>query len=846
MQKGKITVYLSLTLLIVSSLSLSGNALFFSTNGKIMNTAGYDETLVLIRIQTDDFEIELPNNAEIVGMKSGEWLDVIIPKTALSEIDDLGVTYEITITDVKEYDDQVRADYHTFPETESFLQNIASNYTSITSLYSIGTTYEGRNIWCIEISDNPGVDESEPGVFFMGLHHAREWPSLEICLYIVDNLTSNYGSDADITNMVNNRRIWIVPCVNPDGYVYDHDQGHDWRKNRRYFPQWGTYGVDLNRNYGGTSNGNIWGSWGSIGDGSVSNNPSNSLFNGPMAFSENESKAIREMFLNDDICSTITWHTHGELVLWPWGYDISQHTPDDTYMSSVGIEIASRITGQYGSGTYTPEQSAGLYPTTGDTTDWAYGYSYYELGRSTFAYTIEACTSFHPSSSVLAQVTAENYDGAFYLLEEAQNISNIVPQVLPPLINDMPPDNDGTYTVSWNQQNPTASPDYYQLDELTDLTLQTEDAENGSSLWNLDGFQLSTARSNSGSYSFKSRTTNYDVSAMTSAHPIPVAEDMNLSFWTWYEIENNYDKAFVEVSRDGRFYEILENYTDDSNGWIYQEFPLDDYVGESIYIRFRYTTDAGTLDEGFYVDDIHPVADFATINTLSSTIANEYYQITGNPDGIYYYRVKGHNTDRGWGDFSTLKGIQVGSNFGYITSLLEGWNFISAPFLYNIDKTDLMINYNNEYYSWVNATSNNNPTSNPIINPNIFGWDRTNQLYNFASYIDAGYGYWLYSYNNCELYAPTYNISSFDDLITNLKQKWNIVGMPFNQIINKTDLMINYNNVDYSWADAVSAGIVTNVIFGWDRTAQSYVLSDTLQPGNAYWIYANYDCSLLK
>ena len=216
---------------------------------------------------------ELPQDAIVVG-QSLDWIDIIIEEFKLSKISN---NYELLIYDVAAYDDSVRGVYHTLAEVYQILNDTALNYPSITSLTNLGTSYEGRNVKCLEISDNPGVDQGEPGVFFMGLHHAREWPTVEICLYIIDQLTSEYGSNSTITNLVNNRRIWIVPVVNPDGYYYDHDQGNDWRKNRRYFPQWGTYGVDLNRNYPGSCNGNIDGAWGSIGTGRIAHDPSDSL-----------------------------------------------------------------------------------------------------------------------------------------------------------------------------------------------------------------------------------------------------------------------------------------------------------------------------------------------------------------------------------------------------------------------------------------------------------------------------------------------------------------------------------------------------------------------------------------
>jgi PKD repeat protein len=669
--------------LLIISVNYSVTATIFTkkTFQKIENSTlniENQDKLMLVRIPYSEYNFDFlkNNDYEIVEYIPDEWIDILIKNEDLGVLSDNFIKYKIMINDVDAFCDNIRGEYHTFPEIEQILQTIANDHSDITNLFSIGESYEGRDIWCLEITDNPGVDEGEPGVFFIGLHHAREWPTVEICLYIANNLTDNYNTDPDITSVVNNRRLWIVPCENPDGYVYSHDQGHDmWRKNRRYFPEWNSYGVDPNRNYGGSSNGDIWGSWGSIGDARQTHDPDDDLFCGPWSESENCTQTIKNFFIQKDICALISWHTYSELVLWPWSYSIDETTPDNTYLSQVGTTMASLITQQDGTGTYSPGQGASLYPTTGDTTDWAYGYSHYVLGRPTFAYTIEACTSFHPSEGYLDQVCRENYDAGFYLLQEAENISNITPRVIPPIITDMSNDSDGDYNVTWIQQNTAADPDYYQLDELSNLILYTDDAESGSNLWTLDGFELSTARSYSSTHSFKSRYSNYDVSGMTTNYPIPIIADMNLSFWCWYNIENNYDMAFVEVSTDNRYFTLLDTFTGSSSGWVYKEYSLEDWINESVFLRFRYTTDANTQNEGFYVDDIYPIPDFDIVNTLSNTLTTTYYNIYDNPDGVYYYRVKGHNTKHGWGDFSTLESITVsmGSNLPPIA------NFVYSP-----------------------------------------------------------------------------------------------------------------------------------------------------------------------
>jgi len=232
--------------------------------------------------------------------------------------------------------------------------------------------------------------------------------------------------------------------------------------------------------------------------------------------------------------------------------------------------------------------------------------------------------------------------------------------VLPPKIDEMSVEANGSYTVSWQEQNSDAEPDHFQLDEMTNLLVSTDNAETGSELWVLDGFSISDSKSDStGGRCYKSRSVNNDVSSMVTTYPTPIEEGMVLSFWCWYTIEENYDMAFIEVSRDGRAYDLLDKFTGSSNDWVYNEYSLDDYSGESVYLRFRYTTDAATSKDGFYVDDIYPVADFNDIVTISNSIMGNHYNINNKEDGIYYYLVRGYNAEHSWGDFSTLKKIQV-------------------------------------------------------------------------------------------------------------------------------------------------------------------------------------------
>jgi hypothetical protein len=136
---------------------------------------------------------------------------------------------------------------------------------------------------------------------------------------------------------------------------------------------------------------------------------------------------------------------------------------------------------------------------------------------------------------------------------------------------------------------------------------------------------------------------------------------MDLSFWCWYDIKQ-WDYAFLEVSKDGRYYDLIDSFSGSSSGWMYKSYRLTSYEDESIFIRFRYITDAINSGEGFYIDDVAMYsADLLSISTISNSITNNQYNITGKSPGVYLYSVRGSNPARGWGDFSTLERIYVGT-----------------------------------------------------------------------------------------------------------------------------------------------------------------------------------------
>ena len=252
--------------------------------------------------------------------------------------------------------------YYTFAEVVSELDSMRLLYPNLISQkQSIGSTHQGRDVWMVKISDNPDIDENEPEVLYDALHHAREPQSMMTVIYYMYYLLENYGTDPEATYLVDNRELYFVPVINPDGYEYNRQTnpngGGFWRKNRRN--NGSSYGVDLNRNYGHM--------WGYDNSGS-SPSPGSDTYRGPSAFSEPETQAIRDFCNSREFKMALNYHTYSDLLIYPWGYIASFETPD----SAVFREYAADMT-QFNNYTWgTGDQTVG-YLTNGDSDDWMYG-----------------------------------------------------------------------------------------------------------------------------------------------------------------------------------------------------------------------------------------------------------------------------------------------------------------------------------------------------------------------------------------------------------------------------------------------------------------------------------------
>jgi hypothetical protein len=598
---------------------------------------------------------------EIAGVSPKEWYELVVPEEDYSVVVSSGLRHEITIEDLEVQKELLRGQYRSLDSVNLYLRNLAQTYSNLCVLESLGTSYENRKIYGVKISDNPQLNEEElePGVFICGLHHAREWATIEVCLFFVDSILRAYSTVPGIQNLINNHEIWVFPVVNPDGYVYDYPQRRSWRKNRQPFG--GAIGTDINRNYLGACDTNRYGFWGALASGAQSSHyPSSETFMGAFGTSSPEIRAVTEFFRTHNINVSLSFHSYSELVLWPWGF-LNIPTPDNALYTRVGTTMASLINKLNG-GTYTPGQIPSLYLVSSGSDDWIYGYNKFVKGNPCLAYTIEVGTQFYQPTSQLDNICRENFKAIYYLANFSDSVRVLVKPLVPqPEVFVPETVYENNFTISWKPKNPNyTQPTQWQLEELKDYQTFTEDFEGLTTAWIARGFRLSSIRAHSGTKSMYSDSANNISNYLRTRYPYYVLPGDSLTFWCWYNLEPNYDVAVVEVSYDTReWFQLGPRFTDTATSWRRIAYSLEPYVGKSIYIQFRVMTDGSVLRSGFYVDDISPVPYFNSATVISSSITDTFYNVAVSEPGTYWYRVKGYNIENGWGEASFVKPVVV-------------------------------------------------------------------------------------------------------------------------------------------------------------------------------------------
>ena len=553
--------------------------------------------------------------------------------------------------------------YHTYSETVAFVDSLRLLYPHVISQkWSIGQTLEGRDLWAFRISDNPDIDENEPEIMIDAMHHAREIMASEFTIMFAEYLAQNYGTDPEITWLVNNRELYIVPVVNPDGSVYNETTdplgGGMWRKNRRNNGD-GSFGVDPNRNYP-----YMWG----FDDSGSSPDPTSDVYRGPSAGSELEIQAMMNFINGRDFRTHDTIHSYGNLTLIPWGYT-SSPTPDGAVFNHMAAEMV-KFNG------YVPGQpfEAINYSVNGGTFDWAYGeqidhakiYSFSnEIGsgsdgfwpdesrretlfqeniwphiylmRVAGAFVIPrtpivfaGAKSINPGQSGTLEFTVENQsvfeavtdldltirtdDPWIQLGAATRNIASLGILSSVSLIGDpipvtvdaaCPPGHLVTFTVTVHM---SAGDLTYPLTFTvgSPVVLFSDDMENGVGNWTITGqWNLTGSEFHSASNSLTDSPGGaYPDESLTTATLNGTFLATGLSFWHRYSIEQGYDYGKVQISADGGPWTTVGAYTGTALIWEQINVDLSDFAGQDIAIRFSMETDYSVTDDGWYIDDV--------------------------------------------------------------------------------------------------------------------------------------------------------------------------------------------------------------------------------------------------
>jgi len=547
--------------------------------------------------------------------------------------------------------------YYTHNEMEAGLDSLAQAYPALAHIDTLGRTYQGIYIRAIKISDNAGVDENEPEVFIMGCHHARELMSVEVPMRLAKYLLANYGTDPRVTNLVNTREIWIAPMINVDGHVWV-ELNHSgssvtwWRKNRRGNGD-GSIGVDLNRNYSYK--------WGYDNIGS-SPTPASDVYRGSAAFSEPETQAVRNFCALHHFALCISYHSYGDLILYPWGY-AALNTMDQELFAALGDTL------KHGNNYLAGNAASGaIYLTNGSSDDWLYGDV--QTKGAVLGFTVELNSyeegGFSPPESLIFPTFNKVLGLNLTLITLADNPRRILGPWAPQM-NPVATLNPPAYEISWSgwdthDPNPPVS---YELTEIKNLTTRTDSVEAADALWTADGFALSNTRAYTGSYSYYSGRGDNLHRTLRMVNIYPVWLPTVLTCRLWYDIESGWDYAYLEGSTDdGKSWVTLpgsrttnanpngtnrgNGITGSSGGWVSATFDLTNLmVTETGFalVRFVYVTDESVNNEGIYIDLVSPVTRADRSSVIATNVVHTWFHRWPQELGSFLYCVRAFDAE---------------------------------------------------------------------------------------------------------------------------------------------------------------------------------------------------------
>ncbi len=337
------------------------------------------QSLVDLNIDFDhhrnEFEVHAyVSDAEFAEIQSREIPITKIPNYAFEY-------YQALLHETRDSSNPLRG-YHDYNELTDFMQNIAAQFSSITNLFSIGQSVQGRELWVMEISDNPGVNEIEPEFKYIANMHGDETVGRELSLNLIEWLCSNYGVEDRATNLVNNADIFIMPSMNPDGF----ELGQRYNANN----------VDLNRDFPDQFD-----------------DPAN-ITNGRQP----ETRAVMDWSNNHNFILSANMHTGALVANYPYdgpsSYSYSA-TPDDNLFIHLSNNYANNHASMWDSPVFENGITNGAewYAVFGGMQDWNY------VWKQNCEITLEQYDVKWPDESLLPQLWLDNKESMINYIEQS-------------------------------------------------------------------------------------------------------------------------------------------------------------------------------------------------------------------------------------------------------------------------------------------------------------------------------------------------------------------------------------------------------------------------------------------
>ena len=583
--------------------------------------------------------------------KTNEYIQFVISQYDLDKLILENIPYEVIHEDIEEfYKSRLiqnyssrdfnygsMGGYYTFQEIEENIDELISLYPNIISeKISIGFSLEGRNIWALKVSDNPNINEGEPQALYTGLHHSREPMSYMNLFYFMHWLGENYASDLLAQHLVNNRELWFIPAINPDGLVYNQtiapDGGGMQRKNTRDTCSSTPIGVDLNRNYGYL--------WGYDNDGSSPDGCSET-YRGNSPFSEPETQAVRDFVNQHDFKINFNYHSYSDLLIYPFGYEYENNAPQEDI--DIFIEYGEDMV-QYNGYTLGTGPDL-LYPVNGDACDWMYGEA------NIFSYTPEIggnSDGFWPPTQRILPLAQENlypnqvlalnagskYDVDISLDSESFNSNEIYPLFIS-IMNRGLSDSNGSVKVDII----TSENIIFELDQIT---LNELDSREYIDLGDISYFQLSNQSSNGSIETITVNVYDNDYYYYSDSIEILIGEPISYIFDDFESNSSWQVGSSTDLASAGVWERAIPNPTYEDDNQIVQ--PNEDHTDFGSYC---YMTENSTNPDNETQSDVDggtttlfsPVFDLSMYEQALVSYWKWYTNNLGNNPGSDYWKV---------------------------------------------------------------------------------------------------------------------------------------------------------------------------------------------------------------